>query len=59
MIFSTAHKSKGLEFDSVIVTDDYTADFTREVHVTLFDTDDDGVRRLSEHSECMSLLHDV
>ncbi len=42
MIFSTAHKSKGLEFDSVRVTDDYTANFTLE------NDEGDGTRQNSE-----------
>ena len=25
MVFSTAHRSKGLEFDTVIIADDFTA----------------------------------
>ena len=40
VIFSTAHKSKGLEFDTVIVADDYTAEF--EIETGGFDSDDNA-----------------
>ena len=29
-MFSTAHRSKGLEFETVIVADDFTVDFNEE-----------------------------
>ena len=31
VVFSTAHRSKGLEFDTVIVADDFRANFTTRV----------------------------
>ncbi len=49
VIFSTAHKSKGLEFDTVIVADDYTADF--EIETGGFDSDDSASVRSSYHGE--------
>ncbi len=52
VIFSTAHKSKGLEFDTVIVADDYTADF--EIETGGFDSDDSSSAR-SGNGECVSI----
>ncbi|XP_064399729.1 F-box DNA helicase 1-like [Halichondria panicea] len=43
VIFSTAHKSKGLEFDTVFVADDYTADF--EIETGGFDSEDSSSAR--------------
>ena len=36
-MFSTAHRSKGLEFETVIVADDFTAAFTVEMYTDFGD----------------------
>jgi F-box protein 18 (helicase) len=41
IVFSTAHKSKGLEFDTVQLTDDYSVYENEEDHHSWSDSDDD------------------
>ena len=44
-MFSTAHRSKGLEFETVIVADDFTTDFTMEAFSLNYD---DGFVQMQE-----------